>query len=345
MRKHTNPSAVARATAVFGILSTLVACGGGAAPTGEAAGEGGGNAPEKSNISVAVLGVSGDLQTYIAQQKGYFERHGLEVKLTRVPPQARLSALSSKQVDFAFINTVSVLLAQSRDFQLSIVAPTNKTPKAGTGPDPTALWAGAQSGIHGPKDLVGRAIAVNSLKNINWLYAREWLSQANVDLDRVTFREVDFPQMPDQLLQGNVDAAFGTQPWQMELLEAEEIRVAGSPFSEVLPEAPISMYVSTTNFAETNPNVASAFASALQDALAFTQENPKEARDLWAERQGEEPGSTQDIPVLPWASKIDQAKLEATLELMVKHGLLDEPFEIDETFLLPVATNPPNGHT
>ena len=45
----------------------------------------------------------------------------------------------------------------------------------------------------------GKSIAVNTRNKVIWLYARAWVKATGGDPERVTFKEVPFPQMEDAL--------------------------------------------------------------------------------------------------------------------------------------------------
>lgn len=106
-----------------------------------------------------------------------------------------------------YSNVLSILLARSTGLDLQIICNhlnEGFIQKAGEPGGYTTSSSGIivlqDSEIKGPKDLEGKKVAVNAIKNIDWMAVREWLEKNNADPEKVTWVEVDFPKMIPALI-------------------------------------------------------------------------------------------------------------------------------------------------
>src|SRR5947209_2326432 len=73
------------------------------------------------------------------------------------------------------------------------------------GADFSAVFVRGESSITSAKDLVGKKVAVNGLKNIGSLCVNAALQASHADYNSILYTEVPFPQMAAALAQGTVD--------------------------------------------------------------------------------------------------------------------------------------------
>ena len=166
--------------------------------------------PEHPHLRLGVLPIVDDAHLIRAQAAGYFAAEGLTVELVTVQGgAAALPRLLTGDLDLTFTNYVSALLGQAQ----------GKGPfrfvDGGyqAGPNTLLIMTKPGSAIRSPRDLAGKKIAVNTLRNIVELTARSALETAGVDPGSVTFVEVPFPDMAAALQSGKVDAAFTVEPF------------------------------------------------------------------------------------------------------------------------------------
>jgi NitT/TauT family transport system substrate-binding protein len=117
----------------------------------------------------------------------------------------------SGQWQFGFSNVVSLLLAQSRNVPIKVVANGNNS----TG-DTKNDFGGIvvkDPAITSPKQLEGKKVATNALKNIVDTSVKDIVKKDGGDPSKVNFVELAFPDMAAQLEAGNVDAIFVVEPF------------------------------------------------------------------------------------------------------------------------------------
>ena len=70
-----------------------------------------------------------------------------------------------------------------------------------------------QSDIKEPKDLEGKTIAANTLNNICEVTINATLEEKGVDVSKLKYTEIPFPEMVGALEKGRVDAACVVEPF------------------------------------------------------------------------------------------------------------------------------------
>src|SRR3954463_216086 len=178
--------------ATFALLAA--ACGGGGG-----GGSGAGQSSGPQTVKVAVLPVADVAPIYLGMQKGFFKNEGLTLKPQIMQGGAEVTAaVVSRSIDVGFSSVEPLMIAKSKKLPVKIL-----TQGVQAAPSTAEAWdsllVAKNSAIRSPKDLEGKTIGVNAVKNMNELCVRAVLSRAGVDVSKVKFIEVPFPEMPATL--------------------------------------------------------------------------------------------------------------------------------------------------
>src|SRR6185312_7579577 len=120
--------------------------------------------------------------------------------------------------------------AHERGVPVTIIAPAgNYLTRAPI----SALMVPAGSPIKTAKDLNGKIVAVNGLKNITQLATEAWCDQNGGDWKSLHFTEMGFPEMPAALRAHRVDAAFITEPVVSSAVRSGTATVIGKPYDAI----------------------------------------------------------------------------------------------------------------
>jgi NitT/TauT family transport system substrate-binding protein len=182
---------VAAAVAVL-----VAACGGG---SGGGGGGGGGDAGKPQTVKVAVLPVADVAPIYLGMKKGFFKAENLTLKPQIMQGGAEVTAaVVSGSINVGFSSVEPLMIAKSKNLPVKIL--TQGVQAAPSTKDAwDSLLVAKNSAIKSPKDLEGKTIGVNAVKNMNELCVRAVLTRAGVDVSKVKFIEVPFPEMPATL--------------------------------------------------------------------------------------------------------------------------------------------------
>jgi NitT/TauT family transport system substrate-binding protein len=285
--------------------------------------EGAGEASGPARLSVQdTAGVPSAFLEY-GVQEGFFKERDLDVKVT--PSQGGATvvpAVVSGDSDIAGSNLVSVLLAQGKDIPVKIVAPGTFV-RGKRSQDFSAILATGDGDIRSPKDLEGKTLAVNTLKNVAELAAKASLAKQAVDVSEIELAEVDFPDMNGALAEGRVDAAFQIEPF-VSLALKEGHRVIDRPYVGTKPGLQIGCYFTSEQYLSQNEDVVERFREGVADTAAAIAEDPAAFREFLPEASEIPPPAAQKAILPAWKAENDQASLDLTAELMERYGVVDE---------------------
>lgn len=283
-------------------------------------------AQEKTKLRVSVIPIVDVAPLYAAQKQGYFAEEGLEVDTAPVSGGAAgIPGLVGGAYDFVFTNTVSLAQAVAQGLDVKIVAPGSDV--RNEAPDIAGIFALADSGIKSGADLNGKTLAVNNRNNNIWLYAREWVEQTGGDVNKVTMREIPFPQMADAVRRKQVDAAFTVEPFFSTSVKDGSLVAVGFPYIVVQPGMNVAQYVATGEFVAQHPETVTRFKRALKKGAQWVNDNADQPAfgELIASYTKLQPEMVQSLALAKAPVSLSAESVQKTLDLMKKHGLLETP--------------------
>jgi NitT/TauT family transport system substrate-binding protein len=304
------------------VTLALAACGGGS--DDDAAPDTGGQ-PDKVNAGViAIVDVA---PIYLGKQKGFFSSRKIDLTLTTAQGGAAiLPAVLSGQYQFGFSNTISLLLAKSQNAPVKVVSNGNNSTGV-DGEDFAGLFVKADSPIQSPKDLAGKTVAANTLKNIVETSVRASVRKDGGDAAAVKFTELPFPEQVAALQAGRVDAIFVVEPFQQTAVAAKARKIASS-YVDAAPNLTVAMYFTSQQLIGSNADLVTRFTEAMKESLAYADAHPEEVRDVLG-TYTKIPPEVRDALVLPkWPADVNRQSVETLADLAVTDGLLTQKPDI-----------------
>jgi NitT/TauT family transport system substrate-binding protein len=221
-----------------------------------------------------------------------------------------------------YSNSISVLTALERGFDLRIIAEGTRIPE--TPPDPAALLQRKGAGLHRGRDLEGKVIGINTRFDIQWLIAQAWVKQTGGDASKVSYREVPLPAMLDALKNGQVDAAVLVDPFltigrgdpNFELLDWAQ--------PKVMPGLPSSLWVVSGTVADTKNDLIRAYVRGFLKGAAWVNAHLGDQAYLQLVASYTKTDETllAKMVVGKQPTEIDIGRIERLVTLMQENGLL-----------------------
>ncbi|WP_405592807.1 ABC transporter substrate-binding protein [Streptomyces sp. NBC_01092] len=265
---------------------------------------------------------------YLGQKKGLFEKQGLKLEFTTAQGGAAIvPGVTSGQFQFGFSNVTSLMVAQSNGVPVKAVA--NGIASTGVrGKDFNGLMVKKNSPVKSAKDLEGKKVAINTLKNINETAVRQAVREAGGDPDKVQLVEMAFDQMPAALDQGQIDAACVVEP-ATATIRSQGGREIASPLIDIAPELTVAMYFTSAQYAQQHPDLVEKFQAATAESLAYAEAHPDEARQI-VTTYTKIPQAVLDQVILPkWPAEPNRASIEALMKLGEEDGLFKKTPDLD----------------
>lgn len=279
---HVTPRQAAGGAAVAVLALCAAACGGsgGSSSAGSAGSAGGGSARsgQVQNLTVAIPPVVSGADVYVAQSRGFFAQHHLDVTVkTMNGGAAILPAMQSGAVQIGETNVLSVIQAAARGLREPCIAGHNTDPASG---HYLSLVGSAKAGGTTAKSLSGKTVAVNATSGVNQLLADAYLSAEGVSPGSVHFIGLPFPDMPAALASGRVAAAVTSEPFTTISLGQGQKLLTGTPLSYVPGRPTYSCWNATASWLSSHKTVAADFAAAMKQADAYITADPARFRSV-----------------------------------------------------------------
>jgi NitT/TauT family transport system substrate-binding protein len=310
-------------------LLVALGCVVGVAACGDDDGNGGAGEGEVTTLRVGVIPIADVAPLYLGMTKGFFEEEGLRIKPQLAEGGAAITpAVVSGDFQIGFSNTISLLIAASQDLPVEIISQgvlAGKTEKQAWA-DLLVLKDGP---IKEPKDLEGKTIAVNTLKNICEVTIKASLEKEGVAVDRLKFTEVPFPDMNAALEAGRVDGACVVEPFVSQG-KAGKARGIDPFYVRTAPDLTVATYFTSKQYAQENADVVDRFVKAMNRSLTYAQSHPDEVRKVLLDYTEIPPEAAEQIKLPIWRPDLNEPTIELLSRLSVKYGLIEEQPDLDE---------------
>ena len=293
-----------------------------------------GTAPASAaeKITVGVIPIVDVAPIYLGRDKGFFEKHGLDLDLQLAQGGAAIvPSVVSGQYQFGFSNMTSLIIAQSRGLDFRVVAPGNSS-TGEKGHDFGAIVAPKGSDIKDASDLEGKMVAVNNLKNIGDTSVKAAIRAAGGDPSKVKFVELGFPDMPAALANKRIDAAWVVEPF-LTITRKQGASVVSWNLVDTAPHLMIAAYFTTDSYAQAHPEIVKNFRAAMEESLKYASEHPDEARQELLKYTKIPQKLVGDINLPDWPTTVNRKSTQTLADLAEKDGLVSKKPDLDK--LLP----------
>lgn len=256
----------------------------------------------------------------LAQEKGFFAKHGIEVAMKPIPINSQNpAALEAGEVDMA-MPTASVLL-QAVNGGLDHVAISGFTETVKTDSN-FGIVVRPDANIKSPADFVGKKVGVPGLNAFLHVMFREWLTMKGVDWKKVEFVETVFPQMDGILKAGSVDAVVVIQPFMARIIGAKNGELMAHFIRDMPAGMSITVFSSKRDWAAKNQDAIKAFRAGFDEGAAYAHAHPDEARAIVAKALKVPPPAVASVSIPKFDSKLNESHLAPWVSIMKSQGMI-----------------------
>ena len=297
------------------VILLIAACSPAAQPATESP------AMEPVSLKMAVLPIIDTLPLYVAQQQGYFEKHGLAVELVPVASAPeRVQLMAAGQVDGTINETLAVMQFNKEGVQVQAVRYALR-PVAGYGH--FFILASGQSGITTPESLKNVEIGVSQGTVIE--YVTERLLQ-NEGLSSDEIKTIPVPKIPDRMsLLASGELSAGTLPDPLGALAVQSGAVIVMDDSNH-PEYGFSIYSFRKAMIDAHPEAIRGFLAAIDEAVTMINADPTKYTSILSEANIVPAPllGTYKVPPFPAAGVPTEAEWKDALSWAKDKGMLNE---------------------
>ncbi|WP_147821962.1 ABC transporter substrate-binding protein [Salidesulfovibrio onnuriiensis] len=222
---------------------------------------------------------------YIAKEKGFFEKHGLDVDLIIIDDEAQYAAaMVSGNID---------ALGNVLDREVIHFA---------KGAPETVLFAMDESAgadgiiavreIKAVSDLKGQAIGLDKSSS-SYFFLLTALQKAGLEEKDVTIHEMEASDAGTAFIAGRLDAAITWEPWLSKVSTREGGHVLAS--SKEFPRTIVDIVTMRNDFIAEHPEAPEAMTRAWFEAIEWYRSNPNEGNAIMAKHLGETAESVAEM--------------------------------------------------
>lgn len=303
--------------AVFALVLACAALAIPIAPSAQA------QAPEK--IRIATTPIDLGAEALYANDLGLFKKAGLDVELDLLQSGSVIaSAVAGGSIDIGQSNVVALATAHANGLPFVIVAPAGSyASKAPT----TALIEADGSTVRSAKDLDGKVIATQALKDLNWTSTNAWLAKNGADLASVRFIEVPQSSVCNVVTSGRAAAGVVSEPYLTFAL-GNGCRVLAANHDAIATSFLIGAWFSTSAWAQAHRDEVRRFRLVIAETARWANSHHDEsARILEKYTKLASPAGMKRVP---FPEKADAAQIQPVIDAAAKFGVLKAPFPAAE---------------
>jgi NitT/TauT family transport system substrate-binding protein len=271
-------------------------------------------------LKIAVLPIIDTLPLYVAQQQGFFEKHGVSVELIPVASAPeRVQLMAAGQVDGTINETLAVMQFNKDGVQVQAVRCALR-PTAGYGH--FFILASGQSGITTPEGLKNVEIGVSQGTVIEYVTER-LLQNAGLSTNEIAI--IPVPKIPDRmslLASGELQAATLPDPLGALAVQSGAVIVMDD---SAHPEYGFSIYSFRKSVIDAHPKAIKGFLAAIDEAVALINADPTKYTSILSDNNIVPPPllDAYKVPPFPAAGVPTEAEWNDALSWAKDKGMLD----------------------
>jgi len=284
----------------------------------------------QTKLNVGTMKI-GDLSPFfVAQDLGFFKDAGLEINVTAMVGGAAIApALASGALNVGWSNVVSIYQGhlQGFDYRFIVNGAINKRATN----DEFGLLVRADSPAKTGKDLEGKTMATNTLRNITQLMGLHWVDNNGGNSSRVKWVELPFPQMEPALVNQQIDAFVAVEPFVTVPSKVnKKARVLGHPAGGVAPRRLIASYFGSEAWIRKNADAVKAFITAYNRGIDAHNADVEKAKATIAKYTGLKPEFLKEMPLPAFEKKFLESDLQPMIDVAFHYKLIDRKFPAKE---------------
>lgn len=315
--KITRWKVAAMAAAAVLIATMTSACG--TSGGGSSAGAGGGSAGQ--TIKVAVLPLADYAPVYWAKDHGYFKKEGLHVQFENLQGgPVGIQKVVTGEIQFAFSNPISSTIATSKGAPVQTVALVS-----GLGQGELGVFVKPNSPIKNMADLNGKTVGINTTNNVGDVTFAK-LAESKGIQSKPDWVEVPFPEIIDGVKNGSIQAGYLPEPFASAARQAGLREVVNLVQGSTVG-LPISTFVTSTQYASTNPDVVKKFAHALNEARDDIAANLPEFRKWLPKATGTDPAAAKAMHLPNFKVKLDVNEMQKMADFLKQLGVIKGSYD------------------
>jgi len=322
------------------VVTSLTSCSllGGSEDEPEQATGGSSGKLETTDLKVSIMKTTDLAPFHLAMKEGYFKDEGLNIKFVDSPSGGEsVGKLISGETDISYSSYTPFFLAESKGAAKTKGGVKLVADASSAGPGSCMVVAIPKSPVKSIRDMAGKKVAVTATGTISDLLTMSTLKTNNVDWKSIEWVPTPFPATASQLKDGNVDAAFVTEPWTQEAMKKAGAQPIFDTAVGPTADMPTAGWGSTGDFVTSHPNTIAAFQRAMLRGTDLALSDRGLVEPMLVEHSGVDADTAKMATLLTFQSKLDATRLQRVPDLMLEFQVIKRPIDAKK-MVVPTAS-------
>jgi NitT/TauT family transport system substrate-binding protein len=259
---------------------------------------------------------------YIAAAKGFFAAAGLDAQIVNAQNGgAGTAALLGGTLDVVCTNIGSIADAYAHGLPIALFAPSTL---AIAGQSNTTLAVLRDSPIRSAHDLIGKTIALSTLRDLQHAALLEWLGKNGGDIKATNYVEVSAANMLEALKLRRVDAVVMSELYSA--VGRSDTHVLGRPYEALGRTIMVAGWAARRDWLAANPLSARKFLSAMKATAGWAAGHQSEVLPVMHDVTGTDLDTLRQMGRLFLGDTIDVTAIQPTINASAKYGFLPRAF-------------------
>jgi NitT/TauT family transport system substrate-binding protein len=275
-------------------------------------------ASAQTKIKMTYTAVSGFAAGYVAEEQGFFQKHGVDVQFIQTNISGNIPAvIESGSVEVGGPTLPAILQANDAGLDLVVFSGGAVYPLPGD-----VLIARQGSGIEKTTDLKGKTVGVPGIGALLHIMLRRNLKANGVDPDSVRYVELGFPQAGDALKAGQIDAYPSQAPFTARILQSGAGKAVANWLSATPDGTPTVVFATTRSWATAHKKDVEGMQAAMREALDFMKTHKDETNQAIAKYTGLPVQVVASIPVPPIDVDLTPKQIQFWIDICKEQNLI-----------------------
>ena len=287
-----------------------------------------------TKLTVYQITTTDSTPLYLGIEQGFFEDEGLDVEVKIAESgSAIIPSVVNGESPIGYANVVSDLAAIDQGLDIKFVSSccgVGSVPEEST----SQIFVLNDSDIQGPEDLPGKKIAVNSTKNLGDVTIPVALENQGIDPSGIEYVPMNYSDMSGALERGDVDAIWMVEPFRTIALD-NGYRPVLANFVEAFPDSTLGYYITSGDFAESNPEIVEAFQRAMSKTNEYATENTDKLRELAVSKVGLDQDVADRINFGVYPAGLDTESIALFGKAALDQGVISKEPDYDSLVIEP----------
>jgi len=269
-------------------------------------------------------------EAYYGHDAGFFEASGIALELMAFNAEAAIvSAVVGGSLDVGISGPITIANAYARGIPIAYISAGSIYSSAA----PTlALIVAKTSPLQTAKDFEGKTLGVADIKGSIHLAGVAWLARNGADSSKVKVVEIPRADIAGALQRGAIDGAVVGEPFLSASLSTTS-RLFGKCFDVMGDGALLGGYFTTREYAAKNGPLLRRFNTAMYNTAKWANANHEKSAAILQKYTKISDDVVQRMTRVAFASTLDPARIQTTLDVAYKEKFLDHPVSARDLIL------------